>query len=107
MGGIQCLSAFLRKHGHVTQLFNDPRLFDNPWMQFKRFSRLFEKFSISEGLLEIERKKPDLIAFSAVSDDYEWALNWSKHIKSVFDIPIVFGNCHPTIFPEKYCEFFC
>lgn len=104
MGGIQCLSAFLRKHGHVTQLFNDPRLFDNPWIQFKRFNRLFEKVSISEGLLEIERKKPDLIAFSVVSDDYEWALNWSKHIKSVFDIPIVFGNCHPTFFPEKVLE---
>lgn len=34
MGGIQCLSAFLKQHGHQTALVNDPNLFENPFRYF-------------------------------------------------------------------------
>lgn len=98
MGGIQCLSAFLKQAGHTTALFNDPRLFDNPWVQFNGLAKLFEPFE--EGLKAIAHHKPDLIGFSVVTDDYPWALRWARKIKERFDIPIVFGNCHPTFHPE-------
>ncbi len=99
MGGIQCLSAFLRQAGHTTALVNDSRLFDNPWIQFKGLARLLDE--TEEGLRAIERHNPDLIALSAVTDDYPWALRWARRIKERFDIPIVMGNAHPTFHPEE------
>lgn len=99
MGGIQCLSAFLKQAGHATALFNDPRLFDNPWVKFPRLAELGDV--TEEGLRAVERHSPDLIAFTVVSDDYPWALSWARRIKARFKTPIVFGNAHPTFHPEE------
>ena len=98
MGGIQCLSAYLKQAGHSTALVNDPRLFDNPWVQFKGLARLLDE--TDEGLDAVARHNPDLIALSAVTDDYPWALRWARRIKDRFDIPVVMGNAHPTFHPE-------
>lgn len=98
MGGIQALSAFLKQHGHETALVNDPNLFDNPWIQFPKIAGFFED---SEFILsQIQAAKPDLIAFSVVTDDYKWALKWARRLKERLGTPIVFGNTHPTFHPE-------
>jgi len=98
MGGIQCLSAFLKQAGHQTALVNDPNLFDNPWIQYPAVSRFFEE---SDYILsQIEKHAPDLIAMSVVTDDYNWALKWSRRIKANMRVPIVFGNVHPTFHPK-------
>jgi anaerobic magnesium-protoporphyrin IX monomethyl ester cyclase len=99
MGGIQCLSAFLKKHGHQTGLVNDPNLFDNPWVHHPLIASFFED---SEHILDqIDAHKPDLIALSVVTDDFPWALKWARRIKARRDIPIVFGNIHPTVHPKE------
>jgi radical SAM superfamily enzyme YgiQ (UPF0313 family) len=49
----------------------------------------------------VEESSPDLIAFTVVSDDYAWALRWAAHLKARFELPIVFGNVHPTLHPEE------
>lgn len=99
MGGIQCLSAFLVNHGHETALVNDPRLLDNPWVQFPRLQRHFEQRN--QLVKEVLKHQPDLIGFSVVADDYQWALSWAKSLKAVCDTHIVFGNIYPTTNPKE------
>lgn len=99
MGGIQCLSAFLVKHGIETGLVNDPRLLDNPWIQFPKLQKLFDR--TDELAAEVLAHNPDLIGFSVVADDYQWALAWSKVLKRKSNVPIVFGNIYPTTNPQE------
>ena len=99
MGGIQCLSAFIKQDGHQTALVNDPNLFNNPWVQYPRLAKWFED---REGILQkIEKANPDVIALSAVTDDFPWAVRWANEIKQRMDIPIVLGNTHATFHPEQ------
>lgn len=98
MGGIQCLSAFLKKHGHETFLVNDPNLFDNPWVHHPRIASYFD--NENEVISKIKKYNPDLIGLSVVTDDLRWALKWSQRIKKNLNIPIVFGNVHSTFHPE-------
>ncbi len=105
MGGIQCLSAFLKREGYQTALVNDPNLFDNPWVQHPILSKIFED---PESILsQIAKHKPDLIGLSVVTDDLGWALKWAERIKKRFSIPIVFGNVHATFHPEDCLRYNC
>ncbi len=97
MGGIQCLSAFLVEHDIETALVNDPRLLDNPWIQFPKLQRFLDnKEKLAQEILAHE---PDLIGFSVVADDYRWAVDWAKYLKNICNTPIVFGNIYPTTNP--------
>lgn len=99
MGGIQCLSAFLKRAGHETCLVNDPNLFDNPWIQYPSIANFFED---AENILaSIETHRPDLVALPVVTDDFKWALKWARRIKARMNVPIVFGNTHPTFHPKE------
>lgn len=105
MGGIQCLSAFVKREGYQTALVNDPNLFDNPWVQYPFISKIFED---RDGVLnQIAEHKPDLIGISAVTDDLGWGLKWARRIKERFNIPIVFGNVHATFHPEDCLGYDC
>lgn len=105
MGGIQCLSAYLKRAGHTTALVNDPKLFDNPWVSFPKLKNFFTE---DEFVLEqLESKSPDLIALSVVSDDFMWALSWAKKIKARMNVPIVVGNVHATFHAQQILEYDC
>lgn len=99
MGGIQCLSAFLKKEGHQTALVNDPNLFDNPWVHYPYLAKVFN--NSEEVILKIKNHKPELIAIPVVTDDFTWALRWAEKIKKHLSIPIVLGNAHATFHPEE------
>lgn len=105
MGGIQCLSAYLKNAGHETALVNDPNLFDNPWVQHPILAKIFDDFEAV--LLEIDQQNPDLIALPVVTDDLSWALKWSRRIKDHLDIPVVFGNVHATFHPKECLKYDC
>jgi len=99
MGGIQCLSAYLKQVGFETALVNDPNLFDNPWIQYPLVSRLLE--DVDFILNQIAAHRPDLIALPIVTDDLQWGLKWARRIKARMQTPIVFGNVHPTFHPKE------
>lgn len=105
MGGIQCLSAYLKRAGHQTALVNDPNFFDNPWIQKPKLAFLFDESEFILG--QIENHAPDLIAVPVVTDDYKWALKWSTRIKARMNVPIVFGNVHPTFHPKDVLSQSC
>ncbi len=94
MGGLQCLSAYLKQHGVETALVNDPNLFDNPWVQYPAISNFFN--DNDHILRQVCNHSPDLVALPVVTDDYQWALKWARLIKERLNVPIVFGNAHAT-----------
>jgi len=63
-----------------------------------------EERNLHERILEI---KPDLIAFSIMTRQQEWAILRLNRIKKFFpEIPILIGGTHPTMYPDtlKQCE---
>jgi len=54
-----------------------------------------------EGINEkIKNEAPDLIGFSCMSNFYKDILLLTKAIKKKFEIPIILGGSHPTLFPD-------
>lgn len=97
--GIEYLSAYLKKYGHQTELILDPQLSRGYASPTKSLGKIF---SFRKNLLyEIINAKPDLLCFSSVSDYFNWATQLAEDIKSVLDVPIVFGGPHPTAVPEN------
>ena len=102
---IGIFSSLLKAQGHTVSLVYDTRLFDCMEMQNKLLNRLFD---VKKQLIdEIVSLKPDLIAFSVLTDEYQWALGMAKRIKQRVNTPIIFGGLHPTICPEEVIEQDC
>lgn len=95
---IEYLSASLKKAGHSVYLCFDPQLFGDTFLRNRILSNIFDYTEIL--IEELRSYRPDLIAFSVVSDNFPWAVRLSKRIKQEFDVPIIFGGVHPTAVPE-------
>jgi len=97
--GIEYLSACLKKAGHRSSLVFDPGLFSSFFLYNKALGRLL---SFKRKVIEAVKKiKPDIVAFSVISDNYSWAVELARTIKEENNgIVIVFGGIHPTSVPE-------
>ena len=100
--GLEYISSVLRENGHKTDLIFDPGAGDVEF-KLKTVSKLF-KYE-KEMLLKVKRFKPDLIAFSSMTNLFPWVRDLSKKIKMQYDIPIIVGGLHPTILPRKTLEY--
>jgi anaerobic magnesium-protoporphyrin IX monomethyl ester cyclase len=97
--GVGYLSSLLKEKGHEVFLVFDPKQFDRAYLRSRFLSKFFSRQE--ENLKKIGKIKPDLIGFSCVTANYQWALNFSKKIKNNYrHIPIIFGGVHPTLVPE-------
>lgn len=98
--GVSYLSAYLKQHEIEVHLLFDPLLFNKAYIQN---AKLKDKFSIDKKFLTgIEDINPDLIGFSVVTANYQWALEKAVLFKKHFPkVPIIFGGPHPTIVPEE------
>jgi len=100
--GVQHISSVLKENGHDTELMFDSGLFsegDSNYIKSNFLKKLFNKQE--EIIKEITKEKFCIIAFSVVTDDYQWACKLAKKIKHKTNFPIVFGGIHPTSVPEK------
>ncbi len=78
--GVMQLSGTLKKYGHSTDIL----FADQP-----------------TTLEEIEKIKPDLIAYSLMSVQWTWAKSMSKYLKdNGVTIPQIVGGIHPTMYPD-------
>lgn len=66
-----------------------------------------EKFSINKVLKEIDKFQPDIIGISAMSFTFLNALYLAKKIKNKFDVPIVLGGNHASIYPKEVLSHDC
>lgn len=89
--GLMYISAYLKINNHETDLIID---------------------SVCKNIInKIKRINPDIIAFSCTTGIHTWAIDLSKKIKQVTNIPIIMGGSHPTFFPEvinnPYIDMIC
>lgn len=92
-------SSLLKARGHEVHMVYDTRLFDNMEVSNRFLNRVF---NIKEHLIdEVVSHRPDLVAFSIMTDEYQWALDMARRIKERISAPIIFGGLHPTMCPEE------
>ena len=97
--GVEYLSAYLKQHGHQVELFFDPVLFNNTSFVAKRLSNNFNM----DGVLaqHVKLFKPDVVAFSVLTLEYQWALGKAELVKKISpQASIIFGGIHPTSCPD-------
>jgi radical SAM superfamily enzyme YgiQ (UPF0313 family) len=95
---IQYLSAALKQAGHTCSLCFDPQLFNDTFLYYKRLHKFFDY--TQDVVEELKSLKPDLVAFSVVSDNYPWSIHLANKIKEAVGVPIVFGGDHPSSVPD-------
>jgi radical SAM superfamily enzyme YgiQ (UPF0313 family) len=81
---IGILSAFIKEHGHETELlYCDEELSEEALLSY------------------VGSSDPDLIGFSAVTHQWHYTRKYARIIKKVFDVPIACGGMHATFMPEE------
>lgn len=95
--GIEYLSGALKRAGHDTALLFDPGSGDVEY-KFKIIDRFFDL--ADKMLKKAKAYKPDLIAFSSLTNLYPWVSKMASLLKREMDVPIIVGGLHPTILPE-------
>ncbi len=86
--GISYISGLLKTEGIETSLLNINEKLGYP-LDLKR---------IKEDVLSAN---PDMIGFSVLTNQYKYALEIARDIKTYTDVPIVFGGIHPTMDPQE------
>ncbi|MFQ5963096.1 MAG: B12-binding domain-containing radical SAM protein [Candidatus Scalinduaceae bacterium] len=97
--GVEYLSGVLKNSGHETTLAFDPLLFDEIFFKLPLLSNLLSyKSNLIQEVLDF---MPDLVAFSVITETYQWASQIATEIKKEMNVPIVFGGVHPTLVPDR------
>lgn len=60
-----------------------------------------EGLNIPAVIKRIYKIKPQLIGISTISFTFLYALKLAEEIKRYFDIPIILGGCHVSIYPKE------
>ncbi|HQO58541.1 MAG TPA: cobalamin-dependent protein [Candidatus Omnitrophota bacterium] len=97
--GFENLSAVLKKAGHEVRLFMDPELFNDSDTTISPLGRFFD-FK-PQLLADLKPFKPDLVAFSVITDSFLWAADLARRIKKEMNVPIIFGGIHATSSPDS------
>ena len=86
--GLASISSVLKAHGHLVSIHHVKR-----------------EPSKNEMLDIIQRERPDLIAFSSVTNQIGYVDTWSKWLKQEFATPTICGGIHATLNPEEVIGF--
>jgi len=89
--GVAFLSAVLRRHGHATRLLNINENLGYP-------------LDLQRIVSDVEAFSPDLVGFSVVSNQFQYALEIAKAIRGHTDAPFVCGGIHATTAPHEVLE---
>ena len=96
--GVGYLSSYLKSLGHSTYLIFDPRSFERSSGQSTVLYRLFNVEG--KNIERLKKIEPDIIAFSTLTSNYQWALEMASKIKRRMRTPIIFGGFHATLVPD-------
>ena len=92
--GVASLSAVLKQHGHETALINVNEKLGYP-LDLERIRR------------DIERFRPNLIGFSALTNQYKYVLQIAGFLKQNFSVPQICGGIHATLAPDEVLKSGC
>jgi radical SAM superfamily enzyme YgiQ (UPF0313 family) len=85
--GVAFLSAVLKEDNHTTALLNINE-------------KLGYSLDLQRIINDVKAFAPDLIAFSVVTNQFQYTLKIAEEIKKHFAIPLICGGIHPTMVPE-------
>lgn len=99
--GVSLLSAIAKERGHTVNLAFSVSLFnDRSHMTYPSLASWFDDTSLV--LKQIEKQRPDVLAFSALSGTYQWMLGLAEEAKRMFpEVKVVFGGVHTTAVPDN------
>lgn len=98
--GIEYLSAFLKSKGHTTSLLFDPAQFSG--QENARIPFIHKLTDVGSKIVsEAANSNADLIAFSAYTVNFRWALDMAARIREKISTPIIFGGPHVTAVPHR------
>ena len=90
--GVMSIAGLLKAHGHAVDLI---LVDEHP----KNYLDLIDQYN------------PDLMGFSFMTGNRNWAYALARELKQKFNKPIIFGGVHPTLFPEdidfSYVDYVC
>ncbi len=89
--GVGYLSSFLKAHGHETGLLNIN-------------DRLGYDFDLERIQRDVRDFNPDLIGFSAVTNQYAYTRKIAARLKNETQIPLAIGGVHATMAPRETLE---
>ena len=98
--GVESIIAYLKSKGHLVELIFEPALGDNGYIDIPSLNKFFynDELVVNKAI----RFRPDLIAFSAITNLYMPIKNLARKFKQVLpDVPIICGGIHPTSLPEE------
>lgn len=103
--GLGYLASYARELGHEVQLI----LYPDPWCD--TYIKQKDKDSPMTGQLQTRVNRqllrevvdfgPDLICFSAVTDDYQWCSDTASILKAATGAMTLFGGVHVTSVPDR------
>lgn len=97
------LSTVLKRAGHTVKAAFDRSLFDD--QQYFSFPLLHRLFSETDKMVEqIIREKPDVLAMSVFTDNYQWSLNVAREVRKRHECVTVWGGMHPTACREEVIQ---
>lgn len=97
--GIRTISAYLKQHGHKTQLIFLPDPYgDNLVFGMKRYDN-----KVLDELIPL-CKDSNIIGITLMTNFYEGAVQITERLKEGVTAPVIWGGIHPTIRPEESLE---
>jgi radical SAM superfamily enzyme YgiQ (UPF0313 family) len=98
--GVESIISYLKSKGHLVELIYEPALGDNGFIDIPFLNNFFynDKLIIDKAI----RFRPDLIAFSAITNLYGPIKKLARKFKKVLpEVPIIVGGIHPTSLPDE------
>ena len=98
--GVESIMSYLKSKGHLVELIYEPALGDNGYIDFPFLNKFFynDKLVVDKAI----RFRPDLIAFSAITNLYMPIKKLARKFKKVLpNALIICGGIHPTSLPEE------
>ena len=98
--GLESIMSYVKSKGHLVELIYEPALGDNGYIDIPFLNKFFynDKLVIDKAL----RFKPDLIAFSAITNLYMPIKKLARTFKTLLPkVPIICGGIHPTSLPDE------
>jgi len=103
--GIRVISAYLKQHGHKTQLIFLP----DPYGDDIVYEKQRYENHILEEVISLCRQS-DLIGITLMTNFFNGAIQLTNKLKKELSTPIIWGGVHPTIKPDeclKYADIVC
>ncbi len=82
--GLGYLSASVKKAGHIFSLIH-----------------IIKPLKKEEFYEKVDYHKPDIIAFSSMSHQYDVVRQYAGWLRDKYNIPVIYGGVHPSIAPEE------